>query len=300
MGGNNTSTSDRVAAVANRLRLAQVDFADEDQEVRRDYLSEEVARALADIVPGERARFLEELQSRFPTWDATAASHRGEPQEQFSKKELNDPAYLLTRLIQACKSLPDNSKRAVVSKFQQETGIAVDQNSMQWPTEPLAELRKKLQMNAQESVDPRRALHLIGMLTEFLISIESAVWTAWRSVAAPNTPVKRPMNTQKDIRRFLAGDEEMSLGQVAQDIGKDRALIAALVTAIPQAGRFATQYINACSPEEIKLLVGGSVFGAEVKFWRKYVELASARDTATVNDEIQRAIATFVEELIRR
>ncbi len=300
MAGNDAARADRVAAVANRLRLAQIDFADEKEDVRRDYLSEEVRRALADIVPSERSQFLEDLQGRFPTWDAAAPPAQGEPKEQFSKREMNDPAYLLTRLIQVCKTLPESSKRAVVAKFQQESGIAVDQNAMQWPAEPLAELCKKLQMTPQESIDPRRALHLIAMLTEFLLSIESAVWTAWRSVAAPNTPIKRPMNTQKDIRRFLAGDEEMSLGQVSQDIAKDRALIAALVTAIPQAGRFATQFFNSCSPDEIKLLVGGGVFGTEVKCWRKYVELASARDTATVNDEIQRAIATFVEELIRR
>ena len=68
----NGSKSDRVAELANRLRLVQMDFADQDDETRRGYLQEEIQRALGGVVPSERRAFLEELQSRFPTWDGSA------------------------------------------------------------------------------------------------------------------------------------------------------------------------------------------------------------------------------------
>ena len=47
-------TDDRsrlVAATANRLRLIQIDFADESPDVRRGYLSEAVEASLAEVLP---------------------------------------------------------------------------------------------------------------------------------------------------------------------------------------------------------------------------------------------------------
>src|SRR3712207_1751961 len=99
--------ADRVAAVASRLRLVQIDFADQGEQVRREYLSDEIERALADLVPADRLAFLQELQGRFPTWDANvetdarppaAAAAAGRP--SFDEKELRDPSFLVTRLIE--------------------------------------------------------------------------------------------------------------------------------------------------------------------------------------------------------
>src|SRR5690242_9898958 len=67
--GNN-QRSKLVAATANRLRLVQSDFADEPEQVRKDYLSDEIQRALGTLIPNERKAFLEELKQFFPTWDA--------------------------------------------------------------------------------------------------------------------------------------------------------------------------------------------------------------------------------------
>ena len=65
MGKQTDATSKHVAATANRLRLIQIDFADESPEVRRGYLSEEIERALAEVLPEERQTFLQELMNRF-------------------------------------------------------------------------------------------------------------------------------------------------------------------------------------------------------------------------------------------
>ena len=61
--GNN-QRSKLVAATANRLRLVQSDFADEPEQVRKDYLSDEIQRALGTLIPNERKAFLEELKMR--------------------------------------------------------------------------------------------------------------------------------------------------------------------------------------------------------------------------------------------
>ena len=51
---------------ANRLRLIQVDFADESEQTRTTYLCEEIERALKSVLPDERNEFLERLLEKFP------------------------------------------------------------------------------------------------------------------------------------------------------------------------------------------------------------------------------------------
>ncbi len=49
-----TDISRLVAATVNRLRLIQVDFADEAPDVRENYLADEVEHAFAKLVPDQR------------------------------------------------------------------------------------------------------------------------------------------------------------------------------------------------------------------------------------------------------
>src|ERR1035437_6558372 len=64
-----TDLSRLVAATVNRLRLIQVDFADQPADTRENYLADEVDHALAKLLPDQRAPFVTELKERFPTWD---------------------------------------------------------------------------------------------------------------------------------------------------------------------------------------------------------------------------------------
>ena len=64
-----TDVSRLVSATVNRLRLIQIDFADQSQEVRENYLADEVEHALAKLLPEQRGPFLTELKARLPTWD---------------------------------------------------------------------------------------------------------------------------------------------------------------------------------------------------------------------------------------
>ena len=47
-----------------------MDFADQGADVRREYLSEEIERALGSVVPAERKPFLAQLMEQFPSWDS--------------------------------------------------------------------------------------------------------------------------------------------------------------------------------------------------------------------------------------
>ena len=66
MPANNKKMEIYVLETVNRLHLIQVDFADESEQTRMDYLCEEIERALKTVLPEERNEFLQRLQERFP------------------------------------------------------------------------------------------------------------------------------------------------------------------------------------------------------------------------------------------
>lgn len=302
MSEQHAADGDKVSAVANRLRLLQMDFADQSEADRRGYLSEELGRTVAALPPSERKAFLEQLQSRFPTWDdnvrlesrpATVA------RPAFDEKELNDASFLVTRLIAVWRSLPPEQRAAVTERLK-EAGLAgaAGAGPSAWPEAQANDLRAKLQANATDPIDATRVLDLLTQLVEVVCSLDQVVWNTWR-VMSPQGNVKRPAVLQKTMARFVAGDQDVPRGQVSQDVGKLRQLIAALIGAVSQTGRFAIQHFKGLAPDEIKVLVGSSGFGLEGRYWRKYVELAGQMDQGGVQDAIRQAIAEYAEALIR-
>lgn len=299
MAEQHATDGDRVAAVANRLRLLQIDFADQSEADRRGYLGEELSRVLAGLPPSERKAFLEELQSRFPTWDSNVRlESNASARPAFDERELSDASFLVTRLIAVAQTLPPERKAAVVQRLK-EAGLAGAAGAaVAWPDAQANDLRAKLQMAANERLDPTRVLELLTQLAEVACSLDQVVWNTWR-VMSPQGTIKRPAVLQKTMARFIAGDQDVPRGQVSQDVGKLRQLIAALIGAVSQTGRFAMQHFKSFWPDEIKVLVGTSGFGLEGRYWRKYVELAGAMDANAVQDAIRQAIAEYAEALIR-
>jgi hypothetical protein len=298
MGESDAGLRTAVAATASRLRLVQIDFADQPHAVRNEYLSDEIKRALDGVVPAERRAFLEQLQASFPTWDGRVEAQVSSTpaKSAFDELELQDPSFLTERLVEVFATLDDAHRRAVIARLADAGIVAVGQYD--WPQTPANTLKQKLAMNAPDNIDPHRLLDLSALLAELVCSLDQVVWSAWRQIA-PQANVKRPANLQKTMGRFTAGDQDTPRGQVAQDLSKLRMLTAGLIAAMSQTGRFAVQHYKNFGPEEIKALVGTSMIGAEGRYWRKYVELAAAQDPIVVEQEIRKAIADYCEQVIR-
>ena len=155
--GNNQRAK-LVAATANRLRLVQSDFADEPEQVRKDYLSDEIQRALGTLIPNERKAFLDELKQFFPTWDAkvevrTEKVAVATPTDQ---KELKDPGFLVSRLAELAPQLSEQQKHAIIEKLRQ-VGLAPSA-VVGWPEKEAAALRAKLQAQPKDSLEPGHVL----------------------------------------------------------------------------------------------------------------------------------------------
>lgn len=300
MAEQNAPEGDRVAAVANRLRLLQIDFADQSEADRRGYLGEELRRVLGGLPPSERKQFLEDLQSRFPTWDANVRLETKAPaRPAIDEKELSDASFLVTRLIAVAQTLSPERKAAVIERLKEAgLGAGAVGGAVAWPEAQANELRTKLQMNAHDPIDPPRVLELLNQIAEVVYKLDQLVWNTWRAMA-PQSFVKRPAVLQKTMGRFIAGDPEVPKLQVSQDVGRLRQLIAALIGAFAQTGRFAMQHFRSFSPDEIKVLVGTTGFGLEARYWRKFVELAGTMSADTVQDAIRQATSEYAEALMR-
>lgn len=301
---SNSERAKLVAATANRLRLVQADFADESDEVRRGYLADEVQRALASVVPDEREAFLRELQEHFPTWDARVAlggAQAAPVQTPTDQAELRDPSFLVTRLAELAGGLNPQQKQAITDKLR-EAGLAPPP-VIDWPAQQAAAARHKLQMGAADPLDPGHVLELLAILAEFAASLDQLAWTTWRTVA-PRSQIRRPIGLLKSLARFAAADPDVPRGQVSQDLDRLRQLVAAIISAISQAGRqFAHNHAVKFSPTEIESLAsmerGGMLVSREVKCWRKYVELSAGRDEASIEAEIMQSIADYAESLMK-
>jgi hypothetical protein len=284
--------------------MVQVDFADQGAEARREYLSEEIERALTGVLPEQREAFLAELMARFPSWDAKVdvKLRKDETTERTltDQRELQDPNFLVARLIERAAQLSDRERKVLIGRLQ-EAGLASISQSV-WPEEAAVALRQRLRLPG-EQLDPVRVLEAVGMLADLALRLDQLVWSAWQQIA-PRTTIRRDKPLQATVKAFLAGSQDIPRGQVAGDLEKLRQLIASLVSAVGQTGRqFASRHLAKFSPiniEAVASMEGGGIFvGKEAKCWKKYVELADTLNEASIESEITETIANYAESLMK-
>ncbi len=294
-----------VAATVNRLRLVQVDFADQPQDVRENYLAEEIEHAIAKILPDQRGPFLAELKERFPTWDGqvsvTAPSQEAPIQSAADAKELQDYMFLISRLTKLAPALTEEQRKTAIARLK-DAGLSEPSSGPDFPAQPVKVFKTKLQLTDKDRIDPTRLLELASELAAFAISLDQLVWATWKQIA-PKNEMKRPGLLQRACAKFSSGDTEISRSQIASDLERLRQLTAGLTAAIGQAGNlFAQRHVGKFSIANIETFadkIPGMLVGKEVKCWRQYKELAAAMDVQTIEIEIQNAIAEYTETLIK-
>ncbi len=298
--------SHRVAALANRLRLVQIDFADEGPDVRREQLCEEIERATRSMVPQERDAFLNELQDRFPSWDSNvnvAPRVEAAPgRSAMDERELKDPSFLVKRLLDLAPSLTEEQKQTFGGRLR-EAGFAVagGGGAGDWPAAAAQAVAAELQVPATATLDPTRTLETLTMLVGVAKSLDQLAWNTWRTVS-PKSTIRRSAELHRTVARFATGDQDVSRTQVKQDIERLRQLIAALISAVGRAGgQFAQKQLARLSPAEIESAVGkgGFLASPDAKCWQRYKEIAAAMDASAIERELLDSIANFAESLMK-
>lgn len=294
-----------VLETANRLRLIQIDFADESDQTRKDYLCEEIEKALKTVLPDERSEFLRRLLERFPTGSFIT---QPELKEQETKKapeidesKFKNVDFLVQSLSEIAPTLSDDQKE-FIDKSLQQAGLR-PKVQRDYSVELDKKLKEKLQIGKERSFDAAQLTELNAMLVDFVLRLEPLVWNTWRKLS-PRSAVRPQGALAKKIGQFLCDDTEMSGNQIDDDLKVLQRLIAAITSAVSRVGgQFAKRHLARFSPSEIAALVRmehGSVFVShEVKCWRKYVELAETLNEDSIEMEIRKAIVDYVESLAK-
>ncbi len=296
--------STKVASVANRLRLLQLDFADDAPDARRDALADEIERALAQIVPDQREQFLHRLQEMFPTWDGNVEvapkAEQSAGASGVDERELKNASFLVERLVALSPKMSDEERAAVTGRLV-KAGLAPPPTTGGFPDAAAERLRARLSIPASTAFDAARTVELAGMLVELALSLDQVVWNTWKQVA-PRSELRRTGDLPRTLSRFATGDQDVARGQVKQDLERVRQLTAALISSVAQAGRqFAQRHSVRFSVDAIKDAAGpGTMLKPQaVKCWEKYVELAGPLDSAALENELLQSIAKYAEDLVK-
>ena len=294
-----------ILETANRLRLIQVDFADESDETRTAYLCEEIEKALKSVLPDERNEFLGGLLEKFPAGSfitqAISTETTVESPPAIDESELENVEFLVRNLLEIAPTLSDDQKDFVDKslqeaglrpKVQQDNSIDLDQ-----------QLKQKLKVGDECSISADQIAELSAILVDFVLKLESLVWNTWRQLSPRSTVRPQGVLTEK-IGRFLSSDAEIPVNQVDDDLKVLQRLIAAMTSAVSRVGgQFAKRHLARFSPSEIEALVKmepGSVFVShDVKCWKKYKELAEMLNEDSIEMEIRKAIVDYVESLTK-
>ncbi|HCO92710.1 MAG TPA: hypothetical protein DIU00_01960 [Phycisphaerales bacterium] len=295
----------QILETANRLRLIQVDFADESEQTRTAYLREEIEKVLKTVLPAERNEFLERLLERFPAGSFVTQTISKEVDVQSApvvdESQFKNVDFLVGSLLEIAPALSDDQKDYIDQslrqaglgpKAQQSDSVGLDQK-----------LKEKLKLENERSINAARLAELNAMLVDFVLKLEPLVWNTWRKLSPRSTVRPQGALTQK-IGQILCEDTEMSVNQVDDDLKVLQRLIASMTSAVScVGGQFAKRHIAKFSPSEIEALVRmepGSVFvSRDVKCWNKYKQLAETLNEDSIEMEIRKAIVDYVESLAK-
>jgi hypothetical protein len=294
-----------VLETANRLRLIQVDFADESEQARTTYLCEEIEKALKSILPDDRNEFLVKLMDRFPAGSfitqAISTETTVESPPTVDESKLKDVEFLVRSLLEIAPTLSDGQKEFIDRslqdaglrpKIRQGNSIELDQK-----------LKQKFRIGDDCSISAEQISELNATLIDFVLKLEPLVWNTWRQLSPRSTVRSQGALTEK-IGQFLRSDAEVSVNQVDSNLKLLQRLIAAMTSAVSRVGgQFAKRHLAKFLPLEIETLVKmepKSVFVShDVRCWKKYKELAEALNEDSIEMEIRKAIVDYVESLTK-
>lgn len=305
---NSKKLEDFVLETANRLRLIQVDFADQSRQTRMEYLCEEVERALKTVLPDERNEFLKRLTERFPAGNVIIQPMIKEQEVSSDSAveagKFKDADFLVRSLLEVAPTLSSEQKESIRTRLQQAGLAPQGAKGPDYSGESLERLMAELQLSGGPPPDADRLTELAALLADFVWKLEPLVWNTWRRLS-PRSGIRPSGELKKTVGQFICSDSAVSREQVDNGLKELQRLTAAVITAISRVGgQFAKQHLAKFSPSEISALVRmehrSVLVSQDVKCWRKYLELADALNEDAIETEIRKAIVDYVESLVRK
>lgn len=293
------------AGVAQRLKMIQSNWAEEELQVRREYLHDEIARSIEDLSSADRAICLEALMKQFPQ----GISSTMEMPAMAAEPTVRQPATVkeaCAQLTALLRNASDEDKEFVCNQLQ-ANGISVatagDQEGEALDIGP--EMIRKLRLKPGTVINSSRVTRLMIHLLESVLSVDDLVWNLWQKIA-PNSSVRR--KGRADLRylvgTYLTNSPSVSFSDVTSAVELSRRVNTSLLGAMGPLGKnFAQKYLQKYSPEAINAAVdleggGGFLKAKAVLCWQKYDELSSDLNEQTISNLLFEILANYAEELI--
>jgi hypothetical protein len=288
-----TATSRSAAALASRLRLIQSEMADRSAAERQDYLTDEVRRATAQMLPDQQREIFDQLLEEFPSWGevgepAPPAAPAGIPLEQW-----NDPKALVEQLLLIASK--DGARRREVLERIYRSGLVV----FVLPAKAEETIKSKLPaLPTQAKIDAWRAVEVLLMLMEFSRKLESFVSGTWSTVARGVGPAS-PKALGDLIARFLIASESSVLASLRQELEGAITLLERRARVFPATMRqFSQQHAEKFAPAEIESMVNAGFLANRNKvLWDKYVELCGGTDREHLESEVRQMQTAIIQRI---
>lgn len=285
------------SGLASRLKLLQANFADDVSATRQTYLTEEIDRALKNVVPAKRKLYLHELAERFPAWQAAQSAPVAAPA---STAIPETPSELLARFIQVMSSLSPDAKVDFVRQLQQAGLVPKESGGAFMELSPEAQKKVGLPPNVPLNID--RAVKLLVVQSEAILALDQLGWTLWKQMASKSA-IRKDVEMAKLSGQYLAGDAEVSTQQLVQALEKTRRLVAGLMGAVGRAGNtYAKKSVARLSPEAIEDLARIErkwTESVEQTAWKIFVRLAKEHlSEPAIENGIQEAMVKVAEDLM--
>jgi hypothetical protein len=285
------------SGLASRLKLLQANFADDAPATRQTYITEEIERALKNVVPAKRKLYLEALAEQFPAWQS-AQTVPIAPTPLSAAPE--SPSELLARFIQVMSELPSETKAEFVQRLR-EAGLVPESGPA--PTLELApDAQKKVGLLPGTPLNVERAIKLLVVESEAVLALDQLAWTLWKQMAS-RSAIRKDAELIKLSGQYLAGDSEVSTQQLVQALEKTRRLVAGLMGAVGRAGNtYAKKQVARLSPEVIEDLARMErkwTESVELTAWRIFQRLAKEHlSEPAIENGIHEAMVKVAEDLM--
>ncbi len=293
-----------ILETSQRLRVVQQGFAEADQQQRTEYLCEELDRRLKEIPYGERQAFLQGLLAQFPAWPSDGPSGGG-PARPSDEKPLEDPLPLAEALIRRLAAVAPGQREAVLDHLRK----AVPELSR--PADGSGEAGKNskspLGLSDGAGLPEARLGNLAHLLTEFVAKLERWTGSVWAEIPSKST-LRPPKHIEEIARRFLH-DQTRGPEEIAKELQLLQQFVTVIMAAARKAGddvtrrhfqKFSPEAIQASAEMEatspwVRLKTAG-----EIRYWRKYCELAQDVGTDYVDREIVLAMAEYADTVLKK
>lgn len=293
--------SNLAEAIANRIRLIQVDFADDTPENRQAFLADEIERELADQTPARRRALLNELLERFPTWNAKMLSNQKESETDHDELAASSVPALLDRLVELAPQMTSDDRLTVYVRLEQ-AGVITKQTCDGWSINTEQAVAEKLGFDQERPFDSDRALQLLAEQTGFISQIDKIVRATWQELS-PRSTVASSKELMSIFERFATGDDDVSRSQVGDELERTRRLTAAMIAAIGRLGRvLAENLAREYSPAVLEQAARQDKRwheGLEVAAWRLFKERSEGLDEAELDREVRRLLVEYTESVAR-